>query len=354
MDTHIWKISDTETAVGQKKIRAAARYLAEGELVAFPTETVYGLGANALADEAVSKVFAAKGRPSDNPLIVHIAGQEDLFELVEHIPETAEKLMAEFWPGPLTLVFNSKPNKFSSLVTAGLDSIAIRMPDHPIALAIIRSAGVPIAAPSANLSGRPSPTTAAHVYEDLAGLISGIVDGGGTKVGVESTVVDVTRNMPIILRQGGITQSQLESCVGKVLVDPGLSTAAAAPKSPGQKYQHYAPRAPFILISGSPVFIQEEINKMKAHGKKVGIYTWQEHKSFYQADVIAAKGSKNNLASVAETMYAELRAFDQTKVDIIFGEVVPRQGIGEAIMDRLRRASGNQTMKEMTDEEFQE
>ncbi len=345
MKTTIWEITDINSKKDQDKLQEAANYLIKGELVAFPTETVYGLGASALEDEAVRKVFKAKGRPSDNPLIVHVASQSDLSELVSEIPEIAQQLMNQFWPGPLTIVLKSTPGKFSKYVTAGLDSIAVRMPDHPIALSIIKAAGIPIAAPSANQSGRPSPTTAKHVLEDLTGLIAGIVDGGSTKVGLESTVVDCTEAVPIILRQGGVTQTQLEACVGIIEIDPGLKPAST-PKSPGQKYQHYAPKVPFILVAGSPAFLQVEINKMKAQGKCVGVYAWKEHEAIYNADLIIAEGSLSDPATIAETMYGVLRKFDQTKVDIILGEIVPEFGIGTAIMDRLRRASGHNVITE--------
>lgn len=327
------------------QIQAAAALLKENEVVAFPTETVYGLGANAKSDEAVKKIFTAKGRPSDNPLIIHIANQRQVEDLVESIPEVAKLLMERFWPGPLTLVFQKKAG-LSQSATAGLDTVAIRMPDHPVALSIIEAANLPIAAPSANLSGKPSPTTAQHVEKDLTGRISGIVDGGETGVGVESTVVDCTEGIPIILRPGGITKEEILQVVGEVKEDAALHNVAEAPKSPGMKYTHYAPDATFILLDGSKKFIQQMIDEKRSIGAKVGILTTKENADYYSADSVIVCGSRQQLPTVAAGLYDALREFDEREVDLIFGEVFSREGIGDAIMNRLVKAAGHTIIKE--------
>lgn len=226
-------------------------------MVAFPTETVYGLGANALSDEAVNKIYEAKGRPSDNPLIVHISKMEDVDKYVEEIPEQAKKLMNAFWPGPLTVILKVKQGILSNKVTAGLPTVGIRMPNHPVALALIEASGLPIAAPSANLSGKPSPTKFQHVYKDLNGKISGIVDGGETGVGVESTVIDCTEPIPVILRPGGTTREEIEGIIGSVGMDRQVKEEVEKPKSPGMKYTHYAPAAPMYLVDGSSAFYKK-------------------------------------------------------------------------------------------------
>jgi L-threonylcarbamoyladenylate synthase len=341
METKMWTV---DKAVGNlityPQITQPAEMLKQNEVIALPTETVYGLAGNAESDEAVAKIFAAKGRPGDNPLIIHIADEKQLAGFVREVPEQAEKLMEAFWPGPLTLVLDKKEGRLSELATAGLHTVAVRMPDHPVALALIEAAGLPIAAPSANLSGRPSPTTARHVADDLEGRIAGIVDGGPTGVGVESTVVDCTGEVPVILRPGGVTREQLEEVVGEVSSDPALSDPAQAPKSPGMKYRHYAPNAPLYLVDGTAAEIQELVDEKKREGLKVGVMTTEEKVEFYQADSIFACGRRNEPESVAEALYDTLRAFNESSVDIIFGEVFPETGVGAAIMNRLTKASG--------------
>ncbi|MCP3739789.1 L-threonylcarbamoyladenylate synthase [Rossellomorea sp. BNER] len=325
----------------------ASQYLKDNEVVAFPTETVYGLGANATSDVAVDKIFQAKGRPSDNPLIVHISTSDQLNELVEEIPETAKRLIENFWPGPLTIIFKKKEGVFSNKVTAGLNTVAIRMPDHPIALALIAAANLPIAAPSANRSGRPSPTTAAHVIEDLQGRIVGVVDGGETGVGVESTVVDCTGDDPVILRPGGVTREQLEEIVGTVEVDPSLKEGKGAPKSPGMKYTHYAPNAPLYLVKASIETFRTLIRNKQKEGLKVGVLTTAENKeAFTEADVIIPCGKREDLPTVAHSLYDTLRAFNSSDVDIIFSETFPEEGVGLAIMNRLQKAAGYRLIKE--------
>ncbi|WP_203363492.1 L-threonylcarbamoyladenylate synthase [Bacillus sp. REN10] len=328
------------------QVKEAAELLINNEVVAFPTETVYGLGANACSNEATAKIFAAKGRPSDNPLIVHIADQQQLQQLVEQIPSQADKLMTAFWPGPLTLIFKKKQGVLADNVTAGLETVAIRMPDHPLALQLIRASQLPLAAPSANRSGKPSPTSAKHVLDDLDGQVAGILDGGETGVGVESTVVDCTTEIPVILRPGGITKEELEAVVGEVLLDPALKNVNERPKSPGMKYKHYAPNAPMILLDGSREWIQQQINDERAQGKKVGLLTTEEDASFYEADTILPCGSRLDLTTVAHSLYDVLRAFNDMKVEVIFSEVFPYEGVGLAVMNRLEKAASHQWRKQ--------
>ncbi|RFU64265.1 L-threonylcarbamoyladenylate synthase [Bacillus sp. V59.32b] len=348
MKTKYWKVDNfVDDLINYPQIRQSAQLLIENEVVAFPTETVYGLGANAKSDEAVNKIFNAKGRPTDNPLIVHIASREQLGGMVMEIPETAEKLMDAFWPGPLTLIFKEKPGQLSQLVTAGLNTVAVRMPDHPVALALIEQSGLPIAAPSANTSGKPSPTTAEHVKDDLSGKIAAIVDGGATGVGVESTVLDCTEDIPLILRPGGLPREEIEAVIGEVKVDAAMKNKTAVPKSPGMKYTHYAPKATFILVDGDLSFLQGLIDEKKSQRLNVGVFAAKEHESELKADYILAPGTSNDLHSVAAGLYDTLRKFDELGVDIIFGEVFPETGIGEAIMNRLLKAAGQQLIKQV-------
>ncbi|WP_144466376.1 L-threonylcarbamoyladenylate synthase [Bacillus nitratireducens] len=346
MHTNMWVV---DNVVERKKyypqLKEAARLLRENEAVAFPTETVYGLGANAMDDEAIAKIFAAKGRPSDNPLIVHIGTKSQLDGIVREIPPVAEKLMEHFWPGPLTIILPRKEG-ISERVTAGLNTVGVRMPDHPVALALIEEANVPVAAPSANRSGRPSPTLASHVYEDLNGKIAGIVDGGATGVGVESTVIDCTSEVPTILRPGGITKEQLEAVIGNVSLDPALKDEKEKPKSPGMKYTHYAPKAPLSIVEGSREFIQRIVDEKKKEGFKVGVLTTEENQHVYSADVVLSCGMRNDLASVATKLYDVLRTFDASEVDVIFSESFPNEGIGNAIMNRLTKAAGHHIITE--------
>jgi L-threonylcarbamoyladenylate synthase len=345
--TNVWvvdNIVDKQSIYPQ--IKEAAQLLKSGEVVAFPTETVYGLGANAKDAKAVEKIFAAKGRPSDNPLIVHIAHPKQLEEMVSAIPDVAHALIKHFWPGPLTLILPKKEGVISDPVTAGLPTVAVRMPAHPVALALIEASGLPLAAPSANISGRPSPTTAAHVFADLNGRIAGIVDGGETGIGVESTVLDCTTKVPTILRPGGITKEALEKVIGNIAVDSALTDERQTPKSPGMKYTHYAPKSPMAIVQGSPAFLQTLVNKQRALGKKVGVLTTEENRSFYDADVVLACGSRHDLHTVASHLYDTLRKFDETDVDFIYSESFPTKGIGEAIMNRLKKAAGHQVIDE--------
>lgn len=327
------------------QVQEAARLLQCNELIAFPTETVYGLGGNGLEDKTVEKIYTAKGRPSDNPLILHIANRAQLGELVSEVPPLGEVLMEAFWPGPLTLVFPKKPG-VAMRASAGLDTVAIRMPDHPLALALIRAARLPIAAPSANVSGRPSPTTAQHVLEDLDGRIAGILDGGPTGIGVESTVVDITGDVPMILRPGGITAEQIAEIIGEVAIDPGILNEETAPKSPGMKYRHYAPQGQMWLVRGDTIAemtkgIRNAARKAAEEGKKVGILATEETFREYDEEyTVVTCGERRDLISVARRLYDVLRQFDQASVDVIFAETFPEGGVGTAIMNRLTKAAG--------------
>lgn len=347
MDTKLWTVDKSvDNPNDYPQLTEPAELIRKNEVVAFPTETVYGLGANALSETAVQKIFAAKGRPSDNPLIVHIASRSQLEELTDTIPPKAAVLMDHFWPGPLTIIFTKKEDVLPDNVTAGQDTVGIRMPNHPVALRLIRETGLPIAAPSANTSGKPSPTTAGHVKKDLSGRIAGIVDGGPTGVGVESTVVDCTESVPVILRPGGITRSQLEEAIGEVKLDASLSRADAVPKAPGMKYTHYAPKAPLIIIDGSPSFFQSVIDEKRAAGLRTAVLAAEEHIDSYEADYILSPGARSNLSDVAAGLYGTLRAFDELEADIILSERFPEDGIGEAVMNRLMKAAGQRVISQ--------
>lgn len=345
MITKRWSVDNSVDKEGSySQFSQAADLLKNNEVVAFPTETVYGLGGNAENDDAVKKIFQAKGRPSDNPLIIHIADKAQLDGFVTEIPQNAQALMNVFWPGPLTLIFILKGGVLSQYATAGLSTVAVRMPDHPVALELLKKTGLPIAAPSANRSGRPSPTTAEHVWEDLNGRIAGLVDGGPTGVGVESTVVDCTGEVPVILRPGGITREQLEEVVGDVSVDPALADESQAPKSPGMKYRHYAPDAPLYLVEGTREDIQHFVDDKKQEGLSVGVLTTVENREFYHADYVYACGQREKLETVASSLYEALRYFNTTDAEVIFCEMFPGKGVGHAIMNRLMKAAGHRVI----------
>ena len=314
-------------------IRRAAALLRAGELVAFPTETVYGLGADALNGEAAARIFAAKGRPADHPLIAHIAGESGLAGLIAGEPcACARALMRAFWPGPMTLIFPKSP-RVPREVTAGLDTVAVRMPSHPVARALIRAAQTPIAAPSANRSGRPSPTTAAHVLEDMEGRIPLILDGGPCEVGLESTVVDVTGARPRILRPGGVTLEMLEGVVGDVDVDEGVLhqlQAGSQARSPGMKYKHYAPKGEVTIVTG-PRAAQEIARLYDAADGRAAIL------AFSQADYGARRVYR--LKNAPGELFAALRQLDEDGMETIYAEDVPTTGVGLAVMNRLMRAA---------------
>lgn len=337
-ETKVWKIDPMRIEAHQNDINRAAELLKQQEVVAFPTETVYGLGADATSEQAVRRIFEAKGRPSDNPLIVHVAQPEQVYQLVTEIPEMAKKLMKAFMPGPLTLVMESS-GAAAQNVTAGLSTVAVRIPDHPVALSLLEACKVPLAAPSANRSGRPSPTTADHVYQDLNGRIAGLIDGGATGVGLESTVVDCTSEIPIILRPGGITRQQMEAAVGTTMMDPALASQQEAPKSPGMKYTHYAPEAPLWLIDGDDQFFKDQLYTIEQDGSRVGIIASNELAGQLPDQRVLACGSRENLKEVAVHLYSALREFKKADVDVILCEAFPEKDYGEAIMNRLQKAA---------------
>lgn len=345
LETHVWTadIKNPEEDI----IKQAGEVIKKGGLVAFPTETVYGLGANGLCGDAVKKIFIAKGRPSDNPLILHIAKPEEIIGLASFVPLKAQILMEKFWPGPLTMVL-PKRDCIPWEITAGLETVAIRMPANPIALALIEESGCPIAAPSANRSGYPSPTTAKHVLDDLEGRVEVIIDGGQTGVGLESTVLDMTKETPIILRPGGVTREDLQKVIGQVEVDPGLSDAKSIPLSPGMKYTHYSPRAEVILLQGDmkkkAEKIKELITKFNEQKKKVGVLISQETaKNLKNIDThyMNILGSQDDMEIIARNIYYELRNCDRVGVDIILTETYLEEGIGAALMNRLLKSAGN-------------
>ena len=344
METQI--ISIDPSCIDQEKLAQAADILKNGGTVAFPTETVYGLGANALDQGAVAKIFQAKGRPSDNPLIVHIADFDDIKPLVREIPAVAKKLAEQFWPGPLTLIF-PKSDAVPAVITAGLDTVAIRMPSHGIARTLIALAGVPIAAPSANLSGKPSPTRAAHVIEDLMGRVDAIISGGECVVGLESTVLDISGEMPMILRPGGITLEELKQVLGEIALDPAVEEKMdnhVVPRSPGMKYTHYAPKAEMMIVDGTMAAVIENIEKLRKEkvqeGLRVGIMATEETKESYGATDVLSMGSREAPETIGAKLFDTLRQFDEIGVDIILAEGINRKGVGHAVMNRMLKAAG--------------
>lgn len=326
----------------------AANALKNGKLVAFPTETVYGLGANALDESAVKSIFAAKGRPSDNPLIVHIADISTLKLLVTTIKPEAEKLIHAFWPGPLTLIFEKSPN-VPMVTTGGLNTVAVRMPDHPVALELINKAGVPVAAPSANRSGKPSPTLAEHVMEDMDGRIPYIIDAGPCRVGVESTVLDVTENTPVILRPGGVTFEEIKNTIGQVKQYKAEASVEMinSPKSPGMKYVHYAPKGKVIVVSGKKnVF--EWINKKTSEDEKNSIkavvVAADENIANYSTGIKMSYGSIGSPEEAAANIFRIFRDCDRLGAEKIYIEAIPEYGIGYAVMNRIKKAAGGKVV----------
>lgn len=343
METRVIKVNQREPE--EELIKEAAELIKAGKLVAFPTETVYGLGANGLDEEAAKRIFLAKGRPQDNPLILHVASMEEVKLLVKAIPKEAELIAEKFWPGPITMIFE-RSSLVPDVITAGLDTVAIRMPDHKIALSLIKASGVPIAAPSANTSGKPSPTLAQHVIEDLYGKIDMVIDGGATGVGLESTVLDLTGDRPTILRPGGVTLEDLRPIIPNVTLDLSIikDGEKIIPKSPGQKYRHYAPKADMLVYSGQIDNIVEAINmktkKLIEEGKKVGIMATEETKDKYKEGIIISVGTRKDKRTIAHNFFNVLRLFDENKVDTILAEGVEFKGLGIAIMNRMKKASG--------------
>lgn len=338
METKRWDLNQiNDSDIVRQELAEAADLLKKGQTIAFPTETVYGLGADATNETAVAQIFQAKGRPQDNPLIAHVATKEQLRALVSTLPDYAEQLMDAFTPGPITFVLPSNGTCAPS-VTAGLDSIAVRIPNHPIAQQLLLACDLPIAAPSANLSGKPSPTTADHVWMDLSGRIAGVIDGGPTGIGMESTVVNCLDEAgPLILRPGGITEEQIEAVIGKPVRKITSIKSDEKPQSPGMKYKHYAPEVPLWLIKGSRDHFQAIINHEKEKSLRVGVIARNDLASQLAADQIISLGE--NLDDVAAHLYHALREFKTGKIDLILCESFPRTGIGQAIMNRLEKAA---------------
>ena len=334
-------------------IRIAANFIKRGSLVAFPTETVYGLGADALNLKAVGALFEAKKRPLDNPPIVHVGDAKDVLRLAKEIPPKAKNLMKYFWPGPLTLIFR-RSKIVPNVTVAGLGTIAVRMPRHSVALTLIRESGCSIAAPSANLAGKPSPTMAKHVLHDLDGRIDVVLDAGSTHIGVESTVLDITVNPPQILRPGGTPYEVLKNILGKVELHPAadaqMELAVNEVRSPGMRHRHYAPDADVIVVEGELSAVVSKVKELTKHymteeRSKVGVLATDETIGSYQTDIAKSLGSRRNLAGIAKNLFRLLREFDTEGVDVIIAEGVTTEGLGLAVMNRLRRSSGYRIVK---------
>ena len=343
-------IADMTNHIDENDMEKAGQILRAGGLVAFPTETVYGLGANALDEQAAFKIYAAKGRPSDNPLIVHIARMEDLYKIAEKVPKEAELLADAFWPGPLTMIFQNK-EVVPYGTTGGLNTVAVRMPNHPVALKMIEAGGGYIAAPSANTSGRPSPTTAQHVADDMTGKIDMILDGGSVGIGVESTIVDLSTGVPTILRPGYINKGMLEEVIGQVEVDPTLLSADCKqrPKAPGMRYKHYAPRADMVIVEGEEEkvisYINERICEELKKGNCPGVIASDETKHRYCGGAVKSMGSRKDELSISRHLYAVLREFDEQQVSCIYSEAFETPNLGQAIMNRMVKAAGHQIVQ---------
>ena len=340
-----------EACIDKKVIEEAGRIIRNGGLVAFPTETVYGLGGDALQKESSRRIYAAKGRPSDNPLIVHICRWEDIKKIAGKIPPKAEILAKELWPGPLTMILE-KTDAVPPETTGGLSTVAVRMPQNKIALALIEAAGGYVAAPSANISGKPSPTLAEHVQEDLGGRIDLILDGGAACIGLESTIVDLTGDKPVILRPGYITKEMLEEILGCPVDVDRMSPdgeKGKAPRAPGMKYRHYAPEGQLTIVSGNETDVTAMIcrlvkEKMRA-GERTGIICSEETRPLYQADHIEVMGPREDKEAAARHLYAALRRFDSRKIDYIYSEEFSGNGVGMAVMNRLLKAAGHRILQ---------
>lgn len=347
MNTEIIRIE--ENNIDEEAIGRAGQIIRAGGLVAFPTETVYGLGGDALNASSSEKIYAAKGRPSDNPLIVHIAGMDALSLLVKEIPEAAYKLAEKFWPGPLTMIFH-KSDRVPKRTTGGLDTVAVRMPSNKVARAFIEAAGGYVAAPSANRSGRPSPTVAKYVIEDLDGRVDMILDGGEAVIGLESTIIDLTGEKPVILRPGYITEEMAAGVIGDVDVDRAVidETCHEAPKAPGMKYRHYAPRGGLTIVEGQAhqveAYINERLKQDKAQGKKTGVIATDETAGHYLADSVKSVGRRKETERIARRLFRILREFDDENVQVIYAESFEQQGVGAAVMNRLLKAAGHRVV----------
>lgn len=348
MQTKVIRIQ--EDSFQSKDLKEAGKIIQQGGLVAFPTETVYGLGGDALNAASSAKIYQAKGRPSDNPLIVHIADWEDIFKITSNVPSQAEALAKAFWPGPLTMILE-KSDIVPQETTGGLSTVAVRMPSHKVAREFIRASGGFVAAPSANISGRPSPTLAKYVIEDMDGRIDMIIDGGENGIGLESTIVDLTCQPPMVLRPGYITADMLAKVLGEVTADVTMMEVHkdVAPKAPGMKYRHYAPKGDLSIVTGNQEqvisYINEQVGLAKKAGKKTGVIATDETSRFYQADFIKSVGSRADEESIARGLYRVLREFDDEDVEIMYTESFDVGGIGQAIMNRLLKAAGHHVIQ---------
>lgn len=350
METQIRKINTED--FDNAELKEACEILKRGGLVAFPTETVYGLGGDALSLQAAEKIYAAKGRPSDNPLIVHIADKKSLYDVAKEVNDKAILLAEAFWPGPLTMIFK-KQEKVPVSTTGGLETVAVRMPSHPVAAALIRESGVYIAAPSANTSGRPSPTKAEHVIEDLSGRIDMILDGGQVGIGIESTIIDMSEEIPMILRPGYITKEMLEEVIGEVKVDPAITAQKpmthVVAKAPGMKYRHYAPKGQMTIVEGDTEKVVECINALvkekSEEGFKVAVIATEETKEVYEAGQVFSIGSRRTEGSIAAGLYDILREMDHIGAEYIYAESFFGDKLGKAIMNRMLKAAGYHLIK---------
>lgn len=343
-------LQEEKSDSARKALQEAGEIIRKGGLVAFPTETVYGLGGDALNPESSKKIYTAKGRPSDNPLIIHIADMEHLGRITKEVPQSAYQLAAAFWPGPLTMIL-PKSDEVPYQTTGGLDTVAVRMPSHPVAMEFIKEAGGYVAAPSANLSGKPSPTTAKYVVQDMDGRIDMIIDGDGVDIGLESTIVDLTGDKPMILRPGYITEEMLDKVLGQVEIDQTLfkTDSNLRPKAPGMKYRHYAPKGELMLVEGDSEavvsYINEQTRMRKAHGEKTGVIGTSEMAGRYEADSIKIAGSRKDEAAIARQLYTFLREFDDEEVAYMYAESFAGTGMRQAIMNRLLKAAGHKIIK---------
>ncbi len=350
MKTRIYTID--EKNIDLEIMKEAGAVIAAGGLVGFPTETVYGLGADAMDASASEKIYAAKGRPSDNPLIVHIADLDALKDIALEVPDAVYILAEKYWPGPLTMIMKKGP-KVPYKTTGGLDTVAVRMPSNAIALALIKASGTYIAAPSGNLSGRPSPTLASHMIEDMSGRIDMIIDGGKVGIGLESTIVDLTGDVPMILRPGYITKEMLERDLGCVEVDPAIVAGNEdknfRPKAPGMKYRHYAPKGDLTIVEGQSDDVILCINRLaleqKHAGKKVAIIATDETRHLYDSDFIFSIGSREHEETIAANLFEILRDMDGLSMDVIYSESFAEGHLGQAIMNRLLKAAGHQVIE---------
>lgn len=348
MKTKIVRLNEQQ--INMQAIEEAGQIIRKGGLVAFPTETVYGLGGDGLNASSSGKIYAAKGRPSDNPLIIHIANMNALEKIVREVPEIAYKLAEQYWPGPLTMIFK-KADCVPLETTGGLSTVAVRMPSNKIALALIEAAGGYVAAPSANLSGRPSPTLAQYVIQDMDGRIDMILDGGEADIGLESTIIDLSGDEPMILRPGYITEEMLSEVVGQVETDRTIleGNSDMAPKAPGMKYRHYAPKGSLTIVEGQQeavtAFINGQLLERKKEGYRTGVIATDETVAVYLADSTKSVGSRKDEEQIARQLFRILREFDDEEIEVMYAESFECKGVGQAIMNRLLKAAGHQVIQ---------